>query len=407
MPGKELERLNVLKTVKKKNLTPMLWTSYEYWSIKLFAKGAISWLPIFSQIEFLPIVQIVSITGVLGLGFLISLVPSAMATGLYYWKSSRREAIKLLLSTITIFFVVFTFGMVRLQMDSAAPKLEVGLLAKDPHDIESYLANRDKDPISQAKEVAREISNVAREGAKYVLLPENTLWVAPEAQDAIFSVMSDSARENQAYVFFPCSLVHRTSERNALFVFGPDGKLLAAYNKMHLVSPFEDSCVSGDELAIIAIPQGLAGLAICRDMDFVQPTKEYSERGVGVMFVPARDLGAHADGIWHAQVAILQSISGGFSLVRSAGSGYLSVTDSKGRIISWREVLPDQEVYSIVRVPIGSGCTFYSRTGDWFPLINFLGACAFVLAICLGSSKKEKFSPTKARRLRKTSNQKF
>jgi apolipoprotein N-acyltransferase len=368
---------------------PMLWTSYEYLSITFASHGAITWLPIFSQVEFLPIVQIVSITGILGLSFLTSLFPSVVATTFYYWKQNRKQALWSLISAFIIFLMVFTFGLISLQSDSSSPSLKVALLAKDPHDIESYLADREKDPISQTKDLASIITKMAHEGAQYILLPENALWITQETQDSIFNIIANVARENHIFVFVPCSLTHRVPERNALFVFGPDGKLLASYNKMHLVSPFEDSCMPGDELSTIDLEEGLAGLAICRDMDFVNPTKEYSKRGVGIMFVPARDFGPHADGIWHAEVAILQSISGGFSLARSAGNGYLSATDSKGRILAWHEVQPDQVVSSIVKIPLSSGRSFYSRTGDWFPLINCLGALAFLLAIIRCYLKKD------------------
>jgi apolipoprotein N-acyltransferase len=360
---------------------PVFWVTYLYLCTFFASNGAIAWLPIFSQIQFLPIVQIVSVIGLLGLSFITCLIPSGFVVSWHYKKRLPKQAVRSLLMTLVLFAIVFGFGEIQLRRGASSPKLKVGLVAQDPRDIETYLATRDKDSILKARDFAGTVSRLAKMGAECILPPENAFWVTPEDQENIFQIIAEAARENKVYVFAPCSLVNRSPERNSVYVFGPDGKLLTSYNKMHLVSPFEDACMPGTSLATIELSLGLAGLEICRDMDFIQPTKEYSKLGVGILFVPARDFGPQADGTWHAEVAILQSIAGGFSLVRSAGSGFLSATDYRGRVLAWQSTKPDKEVCSIVEVPVGSGRTFYYRFGDWFSLLNCASSLAFLVAV--------------------------
>ncbi len=367
---------------------PTLWVSYLYLFILLLAKGDITGLPIFSQVQFPPTVQIVSITGLLGLSFLTILLPSGLILSWYYRKTHQKQAVLSLFSTLSIIVVALAFGITSLQQNDSLPKLKVGLAAKSVLDFHSFLTERNKDPIAQAHAFADTVHRLAENGAEYILQPEKTLWVTPDDQREIFQILSHSAQENKVYVFAPLALVHRLPQRNALYVFAPNGNLVAAYNKMHLVSGFESAFIPGNSLSTIPLPTGLIGLEICHDMDFLKPTKNYSQKGIGLLFVPAEDFGVQTDGKWHAQVAIVQSIVGGFSLARSAYFGFLSATDPHGRILSWQPTVPGKEITAIVDVPIASGHTFYSRTGDWFPWLNCMGTLIF-LGLIIKSCKNE------------------
>jgi len=117
-------------------------------------------------------------------------------------------------------------------------------------------------------------------------------------------------------------------------------------------------------------------------MDFYQPLRDYSKRGVGLLLVPAEDYGIRSDGKWHAQVAILQSISGGFSLARAAFFGMLSLSDSHGRILAWAETKINEETYLIGKLPFGPGRTFYAQAGNWFGCLNLLIALFFLCYLC-------------------------
>ena len=50
------------------------------------------------------------------------------------------------------------------------------------------------------------------------------------------------------------------------------------------------------------------------------------------MLVPAWDF--RVDGFWHGHIAVMRAVEDGFSLVRSARNGLITVADDRGRIVA-------------------------------------------------------------------------
>ena len=114
-------------------------------------------------------------------------------------------------------------------------------------------------------------------------------------------------------------------------MFAQSGELIADYAKQHLVPGFEARFKPGDEDVVRSIEGTRFGVAICKDMDFAQLGRTYSRLGVDAMLVPAYDF--DRDASLHASMAVLRGVEGGFSVVRSARHGFLTVSDRYGRIV--------------------------------------------------------------------------
>jgi apolipoprotein N-acyltransferase len=74
----------------------------------------------------------------------------------------------------------------------------------------------------------------------------------------------------------------------------------------------------------------------------------------------------------------MRGVENGFSVVRSAKGGYLTVSDWRGRIVA--ESRSDSAPFAtlIADVPAQHHATVYQRLGDWFAWLS-LGLLAFVL----------------------------
>jgi apolipoprotein N-acyltransferase len=140
----------------------------------------------------------------------------------------------------------------------------------------------------------------------------------------------------------------------------------------------ESDYVRGKKLVLIPLKSGLAGLAICKDMDFISPASRYSQEAVGVMFVPALDF--VIDDRLHAKPAFLRGVEGGYSVVRSAQWGLLSVTDAYGRVVVLQKTSSKNPTFLVVQVPMGSGNSIYSRYGNWFV---WLCGILFLIFLCV------------------------
>jgi apolipoprotein N-acyltransferase len=138
---------------------------------------------------------------------------------------------------------------------------------------------------------------------------------------------------------------------------------MLVYNKHHLLPPFESNLMPGKELTVLRRPQQTWGVAICKDMDFTGLSRRYNRERAGLMLVPAWDF--NMDRIWHGHMAILRGVEDGFSIARSAKQGYLTVSDSRGRILAEARSDAGDFATLLADVPVEHSATLYASLGDW------------------------------------------
>ena len=95
---------------------PVFFTTFEFLFI-IFSHDGTAGSIAYSQANFLPLIQIASVTGILGITFFVSFIPSAIAVGWYY----RREKSKLRYITCVVIGLVITvllFGIIRINSGS-------------------------------------------------------------------------------------------------------------------------------------------------------------------------------------------------------------------------------------------------------------------------------------------------
>jgi apolipoprotein N-acyltransferase len=112
-------------------------------------------------------------------------------------------------------------------------------------------------------------------------------------------------------------------------------------------------------------------------MDFTALSRDYGRAGAALMLVPAWDFGV--DGFLHGRMAVMRGVESGFSVVRAARRGTLTVSDHKGRILA--EAPSDTSPFAtlMARVPAVHAETLYQHLGDWFAWLALAG-----LALAIG-----------------------
>src|SRR5258706_3465881 len=68
---------------------PVFFTTFEFLLIKFSPDGTAGRIA-YSQSNFLPVIQIASVTGILGITFLVTFIPSAIAVGWYYCEEKNK-----------------------------------------------------------------------------------------------------------------------------------------------------------------------------------------------------------------------------------------------------------------------------------------------------------------------------
>lgn len=339
---------------------PAAWVSLEYARNLVTPHGSAGSLA-YTQLKFLPYLQLASLTGPWGMTFFLLLLQSGIAISVYVWSRERRLAIRVLGTTVAAVAVVLIFGAIRLAVPQGKT-MRVGLIASDeranlvPSDPGAPTQRLFRDYVAAAE-------GLAAQGAKAIVIPEKVgVVVEPDAKpmDDVLQAMADRTGTT---IVAGAVRVASPLKYNEARVYTPHLQV-ASYDKQHMLPPFESNLEPGKSLTLLPDRNETVGVAICKDMDFARPARSYGEAGAGVMLVPAWDF--VADNTWHGHIAVMRGVEDGFSLVRSAKTGFLTVSDSRGRIVG--EVRSDAAPFAtlIADVPSEHHQTLYLRWGDWF-----------------------------------------
>ena len=336
---------------------PAAWVTFEYIRNLLWPHGSSGCLA-YSQLRFLPFLQMASLTGPWGMGFVLLLFPAGLAIAWHLRAARRRQAVRVLAVTLGTIAALLIFGAVRLARTQPGPQVRVGLAASDRNVAAPGAATR-----LLLESYAAAARQLAAKGAQAVVLPEK-IGIATDsglaASDAALQTLADNAdativagvdRESPGAAFNQARVYRRQME-------------IATYDKEHLLPPFESKFTPGKALLLLHKSLSTWGVAICKDMDFTQPARKYGSAGVGLMLVPAWDF--NVDRAWHGHIAIMRGVEDGFSVVRAAKNGYLTVSDNRGRILA--EVRSDSAPLAtlLAEVPAGHSATLFLLLGDWF-----------------------------------------
>ena len=212
-----------------------------------------------------------------------------------------------------------------------------------------------------------------------MVLPEKSARLDPGAAAVLRARLERLAASHAVYLVVSVDLVESSHKENRAWLFAPSGRLIGDYAKHHLVPGFEAGFVPGTDHVVRAVDEHRIGLAICKDMDFPALGRSYSTLRVAALLVPAADF--DVDAAIHARMAMLRGVEGGFTVIRSARRGWLTVSDRYGRIV---DVTPSTKVPAAslaVVAPLGPGApTLYARLGDVFGWLCVVASAAALLA---------------------------
>ena len=347
---------------------PGIFTAYEF-LYGSFSPNGTYWSIGYSQTDVLPLLQVVSLTGLWGVIFCLMLVPSAIAVA---W---HRRSLTALAPAFVVLGLTLGYGGMRLWLAPASASVRVGLAASDER----------AQTLDLAHAYADRIRRLGADGAELIVLPEKLAAVSPQEVDAVAGLFSDAARLAHVTAVIGINRIDQPLNHNVAMVFAPTGRVIAVYEKHHLVPIIETPFFArGETPQLFDGPGAQWGVAICKDMDFGPWSREYGRRGVRVLAVPALDF--NRDGRLHSRMALTRGVENGFAVARSAGHGLVTISDAYGRVLAEQSTIGVPEARVVQRVPAGPGATPYTRYGDWFGWATILLLVALLLAALMRAS---------------------
>ena len=188
----------------------------------------------------------------------------------------------------------------------------------------------------------RLIRDAAAAGADYVLTPEMTTIldrdrerllaaISPENSDPSLVRFRALAAELAIHVHIGSMAIKLSDDgvANRSFLIGPDGAIVARYDKIHMFDvdlaggeSYRESSLyrPGSAAAIADLPWARLGLTICYDMRFPQLYRALAKAGASVIAIPAAFTRTTGEAHWHVLVRA-RAIETGAFVVAAAQSG--------------------------------------------------------------------------------------
>jgi predicted amidohydrolase len=203
------------------------------------------------------------------------------------------------------------------------------------------------------------------DGARYVLSPEMTVVFAesregladvasPEAAAADQARVAAIARDNGVYLHLGSMAVGLPDGRfaNRSLLFGPDGQLLAQYDKIHLFDATlpglrhyrESATYAGGNEAVVAPIAGFTlGMTICYDLRFASLFAALAGAGASVIAVPAAFTVPTGEAHWEVLLRARAIETGSFIIAAGQGGehangratyGHSMIVDPWGKVLA-------------------------------------------------------------------------
>jgi deaminated glutathione amidase len=226
------------------------------------------------------------------------------------------------------------------------------------------------------KEAARLVELAAAAGAKVIGLPEYFCIMGMQAADKvkvrerygegpIQSFLSELSAKHRIYLIagtIPIDCGSESKIRNTCLAYGPDGKVVARYDKIHLFGfkgekeEYNESQTiePGSEVVVFDTPYGRVGLSVCYDLRFPELYRAMNQqpdgRPVDMIFLPSAFTDTTGKAHWETLVRA-RAIENQCYFIAPAQGGY----HVSGRETHGDSMIVDPWGTILDRLPRGSG----------------------------------------------------
>jgi apolipoprotein N-acyltransferase len=375
-------------------VAPVLWSCLEYAKSHLLT--GFPWENLaYSLHDMISFIQIIDISGVYGLTFVIVLVNCVLYDVLSIKVETRKRVLSEFTMVAVAIILIFSYGLYRLD------QLEHAMEGKKSDKVASVQGNIDQtvkwnnEYQNDTLEIYRNLSlTSAKSGTRLIVWPETAAPFFFQTIDDKHRFVINIAKEARAYLLFG-SPSYKTENgmnyfSNSAYIISPAGDIAGRYDKMHLVPYgeyvplrkvffFLEKLVvgvgdfrPGRDLTPLVMDGEKIGVLICYEGIFPEISRQYHTMGVTLLVNITNDawFGTSSAPYQHLTMTAFRAVENRLYIIRAANTGISALIKPTGEIISQtglyeRTIL----IGTVTYLNLG---TFYARYGDIFIYMCFI-----------------------------------
>jgi len=224
------------------------------------------------------------------------------------------------------------------------------------------------DRVQNTKDALSLIAEAAGAGAKFIVTPEMTNAVDRNAK-RLFSNLADgetleeiaafasAAQRHGVWLLIGSMAVKRDDGRlaNRSFLYAPDGKIAARYDKLHMFDvalpdgeSWRESAVyaPGDQAVVASTPIAKIGLSICYDLRFPHLYRALAGAGAEILCVPSAFTKQTGKAHWKTLLTARAIECGSFVIAPAQGGKHEDGRETYGHsmiIDPWGDIMSEAE----------------------------------------------------------------
>ncbi|MFF0388069.1 nitrilase-related carbon-nitrogen hydrolase [Kitasatospora sp. NPDC004615] len=342
-----------------------------------------------TQYDNLPLLQVVSVTGPYGVGFLVGWFASTVLR-VRRWPSWRSGVV-----CGSVLVAVLLAGGARLATDpvggatvrvagvspsravTEAQQAALEQLAGENVQFREAPASATT-PVTDAVEndLLASTRREAAAGAKIVVWPEEAVRTQEAHADAVIAAAQDAARQSGVYLEFGLRVdgtAGSAHDRDEALLIDPNGAVLWTYQKAHPIPGSERFAPGDGRVPVADTPYGRIADVICYDADYPALMRVRAD----LMLVPSHDWREYGGA--HTKKAALRAVENGYALVRQDESGVSTAFDSRGRVLATADWFGSDQQTVVAQLPVHGVTTVYARIGDAFAWLCLAAVAALAV----------------------------
>jgi apolipoprotein N-acyltransferase len=367
---------------------PLLWTTLEY--IKSHLLTGFPWENLaYSQYLYKAVIQIVDITGIYGLTFVIVFI-NVILNDCLSSEKTQKVIVKEFIAGCVVFTVLYGYGVFRIE------EVRQRIITSDNLEVLLVQGNIDQS-VKWSPKYQVETINIYENLTRAENINPGGLIVWPETACPFFFQdidekhlrITDIAKDAKSYLLFGSPSYKRDGKNqliyyNSAFILSPRGNILGRYNKVHLVPygeyvplrsifPFIDKLTagigdfqSGEGFYPLSIGSHSLGTLICYEAILPEASRIYKKNGAELLINITNDawFGETSAPYQHLSMTLFRAIENRLYLIRAANTGISAIIDPIGRVVDRTRLFEKDNLKGTVKFSKIPSC--YSKYGDIF-----------------------------------------